>query len=137
MISRDLTHDVGPDEAGLHPFVKIDKGDFVGRDAVLARRAAAESGERPYRWELTYLAVDTDVAEVHGSDAVYADGRPIGLVTTGAYGYTFDHGLAFAYLAPDYSEPGTELEVRVIGDVRPARVLGEPIYDPTGERLRM
>lgn len=136
MISRDLTHDVGPDEAGLHSFVKVDKGDFVGRDALLARRAAAESGERPYRWQLTYLAVDTDVAEVHGSDAVYADGRTVGLVTTGAYGYTVDQGLAFAYLAPDFAVAGTELEVRVVGDMRPARVLADPIYDPTSSRLR-
>jgi dimethylglycine dehydrogenase len=136
MVSRDLTHDVGPDEAGLHPFVKVDQGDFVGRDALIARRAAAESGERPYRWHLTYLAVDTDVADVHGSDAVYADGRPIGMVTTGAYGYTVDQGLAFAYLAPEHTAPGTELEVRVVGEFRPARVLGQPIYDPTSSRLR-
>jgi dimethylglycine dehydrogenase len=140
MVSRDLTHDVGPDEAGLHPFVKIDhprKGDFVGRDALLARRAADASGERPYRWQLTYLAVDTDVSEVHGGDAVYHDGRPIGLVTTGAYGYTVDRGLAFAYLAPEHAAPGTELEVRVVGDMRSARVLADPAYDPTSSRLRM
>jgi dimethylglycine dehydrogenase len=140
MISRDLTHDVGPDEAGLQPFVKIDhpgKGDFVGREALVARRVTAESGERPYRWQLTYLAVDTDVADVHGSDAVYHHGRPIGLVTTGAHGYTVGHGLAFAYLAPEHATPGTELEVRVLGDFRPARVLAEPVYDPTSARLRM
>ncbi len=141
MISRDLTHDVGPDEAGLHPFVKADhpdKGEFVGRDALLARRAAAESGERPYRWQLTYLAVDTDVAEVHGSDAVYVEPgrRPVGLVTTGAYGYTVDQGLAFAYLAPEHATPGTELFVRVVGEFRPARVLAEPVYDPSSSRLR-
>ena len=84
MISRDLTHDVGPDEAGLHRFVKVDKGHFVGRDALLARRAQVESGERPYRWRLAYLAIDTDVADVHGSDGVYARGEPVGLITTGA-----------------------------------------------------
>ena len=139
-ISRDLTHDVGPDEADLGPFVKTDhpaKGDFVGRDALLARRAEAESGDRPYRWRLAYLAVDTEGADVHGSDAVYADGRPVGLVTTGAHGHTVGHGLAFAYLAPEHARPGTVLEVRVVGDLRPARVLGQPAYDPTGARLRM
>ncbi len=146
-ISRDLTHDVGPDEAGLEFFVKTDhprKGDFVGREALLARRAAAESGDHPYRWKLAYLAVDTDVADVHGSDAVYAvngngapAGRPIGLVTTGAYGYTVDQGLAFAYLAPEHTEPGTELSVRVIGEHRPARVLAEAVYDPSSSRLRL
>ena len=50
LTSRELTHDVNPDEAGLQRFVKIDKGDFVGRDALLARRGRAASGEEPYRW---------------------------------------------------------------------------------------
>ncbi len=135
-ISRDLTHDVNPDEAGLLPFIKIDKGDFVGRDALLARRARAESGEEPYRWKLAYLAVDTDVSEVHGSDAVYRDGQICGLITTGDYGHTVEQGLAFAYLSPADAEPGTELEVRVVGDLKPARVLAEAIYDPSNTRLK-
>ena len=137
MVTRDLTHDVNPDEAGLHRFVKVDKGDFVGRAALLARRARHESGEKPYRWKLTYLAVDTDVAEVHGSDGVYHDGTCIGMVTTGGYGYHLQQGFAFAYLRPEYAEPGTELQVRVVGDLKPARVLGEPAYDPRSERLRL
>jgi dimethylglycine dehydrogenase len=137
MISRDLTHDVTPDEAGLDRFVKVDKGDFVGRDALLRRRARARSGEDPYRWKLTYLAVDTDDADVHGSDAVYADGEVVGLVTTGGYGYHVGQGLAFAYIRPEHGRPGTRLEVRVVGDHRPARVLDEPIYDPSSSRLRM
>lgn len=137
MISRDLTHDVGPDEAGLHNFIKADKGEFVGRDALVARRSRADSGEEPWRWRLAYLAVDTDVAEVHGSDGVYTtDGRCIGMVTTGNYGHTVGHGLAFAYLAPEHTVPGTELNIRVVGDLKAARVLGEPIYDPTSARLR-
>ena len=138
-ISRDLTHDVNPDEAGLDRFVKTDhegKGDFVGRDALLARRGRAESGQEPYRWKLAYLAVDTDVSDVHGSDGVYRDGRCIGMITTGAHGHHVDQGLAFAYLRPEHAEPGTELEVRVVGEFRPARVLGQPIYDPASDRLR-
>lgn len=137
MISRDLTHDVGPDEAGLQRFVKVDKGHFVGRDALLTRRAQAESGERPYRWNLAYLAIDTDDADVHGSDGVYAGSEPIGLITTGAYGHHTQQGLAFAYLAPEHCHPGTELEVRVVGELRPAHVLDKPIYDPQSARLRM
>ena len=136
MVSRDLTHDVGPDEAGLHRFVKLDKGPFVGRDALATRREQAQTGQHPYRWKLAYLAIDTDDADVHGSDGVYADGEPVGLITTGAYGHTVGQGLGFAYLAPEHGEPGTELQVRVVGEFRPARVLSEPIYDPTSARLR-
>jgi len=136
LTSRELTHDVNPDEAGLHRFVKIDKGDFVGRDALLARRAGAASGEEPYRWRLAYLAVEADDADVHAADGVYAGGRAVGLVTSGAYGFHTGQSLAFAYLAPAHAEPGTALEVRVVGDLRPARVLDEAVQDPANARLR-
>ncbi len=137
MISRDLTHDVGPDEAGLHRFVKADKGPFVGRDALLDRRAQVESGERPYRWKLAYLAIDSDDADVHSSDGIYCNGEPVGLITSGAYGHYTKQGLGFAYLAPEKAAVGTELEVRIVGELRPARVLDKPIYDPNSARLRM
>jgi dimethylglycine dehydrogenase len=140
MISRDLTHDVGPDEAGLHAFVKADdpnKPDFVGRDALIARRGQAASGQHPYRWKLAYLAVDSDNADVHGSDAVYADGQAVGLVTTGAYGHTVRQGLAFAYLSTRHAVPGQQLEVRINGDMHSATVIEQAIYDPTSTRLRM
>ncbi len=137
MISRDLTHDVGPDEAGLQRFVKVDKGDFVGRGALLERRRQATSGQRPYRWQLAYLAIDTDDADVHSSDGVYAGGEPVGLITTGAHGHHVGQGLGFAYLAPERAAAGTELEVRVVGEPCEARVLDKPVYDPTSARLRM
>ena len=134
--SRELTHDVNPDEAGLQRFVKVDKGDFVGRDALLARRARAASGEEPYRWRLAYLAVEAEHADVHAADGVYADGRAVGLATSGAYGFHCRQSLAFAYLAPEHAAPGTELEVRVVGELCRARVLGEAVHDPTNARLR-
>ncbi len=136
LTSRELTHDVNPDEAGLQRFVKPDKGDFVGRDALLARRQRATGGKKPYRWQLAYLSVDTDDADVHAADGVYADGRCVGLVTSGAYGFWTGQGLAFAYLSPENAKPGTALEVRVVGEMRPARVLNQALYDPTNARLR-
>ena len=54
--------------------MKIDKGKFVGRDALIARRVSAQSGEKPYQWKLAYLGVDADVADVHSGDGSYADG---------------------------------------------------------------
>ena len=116
--------------------MKTGKGDFVGRDALLARRARADSGEEPYRWRLAYLAVEADHADVHAADGVYADGRAVGLVTSGAYGFHCRRSLAFAYLAPGHAEPGTILQVRVVGELCPARVLGEAVHDPTNTRLR-
>ena len=137
MTSRELTHDVGPDEAGIGRFIKVEKPDFVGRDALCKRREQATAGSRPYRWQLAYLAIASHDADVHGGDGVYACGEPVGLITSGAYGHHVEQGLGFAYLSPADATPGTELEVRVIGDLRPARVLAAPIYDPENTRLHM
>ena len=123
--------------AGLQRFVKVDKGNFVGRDALLKRRKQVETTKHRYRWQLAYLAIDTDEADVHSSDGVYAGGKPVGLITTGAYGHHVEQGLGFAYLAPEKVLAGTELEVRVVGELRRARVLDKPIYDPSSARLRM
>ncbi len=129
-ISRDMTHDVDPVEAGVGMFVKRDKGDFVGREALLERDA------RPRKWASAYLQVDCDVAECTGGEGVFRDGRPVGLTSSGGHGYTTDAVYAFAFVSPDDAEPGTELEVMVFGDLYPARVLGEAAYDPANERLR-
>ncbi len=130
-ISRDMSHDVDPVEAGVGAFVRREKGDFVGREALLAR------DERPRRWASAYLAVDVDVAECIGGEGVFRDGRPVGLTSSGGHGYTADQVYAFAFVSPEDAVPGTELEVMVFGDLYPARVLGEAAYDPANERLRM
>jgi dimethylglycine dehydrogenase len=57
-------------------------------------------------------------------------------VTSGAYGHHVGASLALAYLDRDVAEAGTEVTVAVLGEHRAARVLPEPPYDPTGERLR-
>ena len=108
----------------------------MGRDALLARRDRAASGEEPYRWRLAHLAVDSDDADVHAADGVYAGGQAVGLATSGAYGFHTGQSLAFAYMAPEHAGPGTALEVRVVGDLRPAVVLDEAVHDPTNARLR-
>ena len=135
-VSADLTHDVGPDDAGLGRFVRADKGDFTGRDAVVARRERVASGAERPRWSLAYLGVDTTIAEPLPSDAVLHRGEPVGLVTTAGYGYTVDSGLAFAYIDPAAAVPGTELEVMVLGEPVTARVLADAAYDPSNQALR-
>lgn len=137
LVSRDLTHDITPDETGLQRFIKVDKGDFVGRDALLQRRSQVVSGERPYRWRLAYLAIDADNADAHPSDCVYLDGQPAGLISSAAYGHHVKQSLAFAYLGSEHQVTNANLEVQIVGERRPARELHKPSYDPESARLRM
>jgi 4-methylaminobutanoate oxidase (formaldehyde-forming) len=130
--STDITPETGPDEAGLGFAVKPDKGEFRGREAVLAARA---NGGPPRR--LACLVLDDPRAIALGSEPVRtADGEISGRVTTGGFGYAVGASIAWAWLPRAATEPGTRLAVDIFGDWVGAEVRAEPLYDPRGERIR-
>ncbi len=113
----------------MERFVAFDKGDFIGRDALLRQR------ERGVEWALACLVVDAADADPHGYEPVLAGNESIGYVAAGGYGHTVEKTIALAYLPTAYVEPGTELEVKILGERRAARVVEAPLYDPKNERL--
>ena len=126
--SSDISPDDTPYEAGLGFAVKLDKGDFVGRDALLA---ATEPERR-----LCCLVLADPRSVALGSEPVRVDGRPAGRVTSGGYGYTVQRSIAYAYLPAEYSRPGQQVDVEIFGEWVGGEVTAEPLFDPTGERVR-
>jgi dimethylglycine dehydrogenase len=116
--------------AGLERFIAFDKGEFIGRGAALEERA------RGPQQRLVLLAVDSDDADVTGFEPVSAAGRRVGFVTSGAYGHHLRQSLALAYVDAAIAASPQALTVNVIGAARPARILAQPPYDPSGQRLR-
>ena len=129
--SSDITPDETPFEAGLGFAVKLDKGvEFIGREALVAARAAGP------RVRLRCLVLDDPRSVCLGNEPVRIDGRVVGRVTSGGYGFAVERSIAYAYLPPERSAIGTRGEVEVFGDWVGFEVAREPLYDPTGERLR-
>lgn len=124
----DVTSADTPFEAGLGFAVRMDKGDFIGRDALLA-------GHEPAR-QLVGLALDDPRAVALGSEPVRLEGRTIGRVTSGGYGYSVERSLAYAYVPSDVAHSTQRLEVVVFGRVIGAEVSTEAFYDPTNSRVR-
>jgi dimethylglycine dehydrogenase len=126
----DLSADWTPLEAGLARFVRLDKGDFIGRDALVAQRA------RGVERELACLVVDVGGADAHGYEPVY-DGsdEPIAYVSSGGFGHAVGASIALAYLPVAYTAPGTRLQVGILGERCGAVVASQPLYDPGNERL--
>jgi 4-methylaminobutanoate oxidase (formaldehyde-forming) len=124
----DITPDDTPYEAGLGFAVKLDKGDFVGRDALLA---AQEPDRR-----LACLVLSQPRAVALGSEPVRIDGELVGRVTSGGYGYTVERSIAYAYVPARHAEPGRPVEVEIFGEWVAGEVAPEPLFDPAGERLR-
>jgi dimethylglycine dehydrogenase len=127
----DLTTEYTPFMASLDRFVKLDKpGGFIGRDA-LRREAATGPRER-----FVPLLVDADDADAAAVSIVYQRDEPVGLVTSGGYGYRLKQSIALAYVRTDLAAPGTVLGVDILGTRRRAVVASEPLYDPQNLRLR-
>ena len=123
----DITPEVRPHEAGLDFAVKLDKGEFIGREAIAKPKS---SGER-----LRCLTLADPRAVALGSEPVRVSGALAGRVTSGGYGYTVEKSIAYAYL-PGELETGTEVDVEIFGERVAGRIAEEPLFDPQGERIR-
>ena len=127
----ELTNEITLVEADSCRFFCPGKGDFRGRDATLARQKQGPAGT-----QVVYLSVDSKDYDLHGGEAVYANGKPVGITTSGGYGHYTGQSLGFAYVDPACAKPGTHLQVYLIGKPYDAKVLDQPVWDPGAERSR-
>ncbi|MGP3978281.1 GcvT family protein [Streptomyces sp. 8N114] len=125
----DMTYEHDPYEAGVGFAVKMDKGDFIGRAALEGRAADV-------RRRLTCLTIDDPHSVVMGKEPVYDGDRPVGYVTSAAFGYTIGKGIAYAWLPAELATTGRALTIGYFDQRIPAVVAEEPLFDPTMQRLR-
>ncbi|MGH3024428.1 MAG: GcvT family protein [Gaiellaceae bacterium] len=126
----DITPDENPYQAGLGFAVKLDKGDFLGREALLEA-----NGDPPER-RLACLVLDDPRSVALGSEPVRVGDRVVGRVTSGGFGYTVERSIAYAYLPAADVEPGQAVGVEIFGEWVGGAVAEEPLFDPAGERIR-
>ncbi|WP_322904648.1 glycine cleavage system aminomethyltransferase GcvT [Paenibacillus campi] len=121
LYGQELSADITPLEAGLGFFVKLDKGDFIGRD-VLAEQKQNGVPRKLVGIEL----LDRGIPRSHYP--VYRDGRQIGEVTTGTQSPTLKRNLGLALIEASSAELGTPLEVEIRGKQLKAEVVKAPFY---------
>jgi aminomethyltransferase len=108
-------------EADLGWIVKLEKGDFLGRD-VLARQKAEGLTRR-----LTGFETEGRAIARHGHGALHG-GAPVGAVTSGSYAPFLKKNIGLAYLPVALTEPGTRFEIEIRGRAEPAVVIPTPFY---------
>jgi aminomethyltransferase len=124
LYGNDIDHTTTPIEADLEWIVKLEKGDFSGRD-VLQR----EKSEGPRRKLVGFEMVDRGIAR-HGYPVV--DGsQEIGVVTSGTHSPTLKKAIGLAYLPLDKAAPGSDFAVLIRGRETRARVVPTPFYKRT------
>jgi glycine cleavage system aminomethyltransferase T len=138
---RDYGHDMDvthtPFEAGLSFIVDFEKpGGFIGKEALLKRRQAGGSKKRLVQ----FLLEDSEPLLYYG-EQIYRNGKRVGYVHSGAYGFTLGASVALSMIEDD--EPITsdyitngKFEIEVNGQCYPARASLRPMYDPKNERVK-
>jgi len=131
MVGTELSIEYSAFESAMDRFVKPDKGDFLGRDALMARRDIGNNNML-----VTLVVSDIDDADALGNNALLKDGEIIGRATGGGFGFRIDRSLALGMVWPELAEPGCELEIEILGKNYLATVVPDSPFDPKNERLR-
>jgi dimethylglycine dehydrogenase len=131
MVGTELSIEYSAYESAMDRFIKPDKGDFLGRDALLASKEAGLNNLL-----VTLEVADVDDADALGNNALSKDGAIIGRATGGGFGFRVDKSLALGMVRPDYATPGTRLEIEILGRNYLATVIPDSPFDPKNEKLR-
>ncbi|SNT27820.1 GcvT family protein [Tropicimonas sediminicola] len=126
----ELITEFDPFETGLSRFVKRDKGDFVGKAALLERHS-----EGPRR-KLVTLKIYASDAPAHPGASLMHGGRVVGTITSAAYGHRVGLNLALAFVEPEYAAIGSVTQADLCGRLVAAEVIPSSPYDPTSGRMR-
>ncbi|CAN5384800.1 FAD-dependent oxidoreductase [soil metagenome] len=131
LIPRELSVEYSAYESGLARFIGSKKAAFVGRDALLARKADGEGNT------LVTLEVHcvTD-ADARGAEPILLGDELVGRATSGGYGWRTGKSLALAMIRPDLAVPGAEFEIVILGQRHRATLIEDSPFDPATDRLR-
>jgi len=130
--SAEIGPDYTPFEAGLGFAVKLDKGDFLGREALLKQK------QDGLKRKLCCLTLADNRVIALGKEPIHPAGKTdiISWVAGGGFGYSVNESIAFAYLPVAYAKSGTRMEIECFGEIVGAEVKQMPLWDPKGERIR-
>ena len=127
----ELIYERNPLEAGLERFVRMEKPEFIGRDAL------EKESRRADRQRLVVMEVNCDHAPAHTGDPVYLCGQQVGTVTSGGYGHRVQRNIAYAYIdASALKDDTSSMEVGILGERHCAALTAQCMFDPQNLRVR-
>jgi dimethylglycine dehydrogenase len=132
MWGSDLTPDYTPFEAGLDRFVRLNKGPFIGKEALEAQKAKGV----PHRF-VTFEVHDVSDADPLGNEPLFdPKGNLVGRATAGYYGHALGKSLGLGYIEPEFATVGSSIAIEILGERKRATVLIDSPYDPDNRDLK-
>ncbi len=124
LYGNDISEDISPLEAGADWVVNIEKGEFIGRSALLSQRTQGLA-RRLVGFELLEKAVPRHGFAILSSES---PGQVVGEVTSGNLSPFLQKGIGLGYISLRYAEPGTRIQIDIRGKAVPAQVVKPPFY---------
>ena len=126
----EVSPDYSPYDAGIGFAVSLDKGPFVGRDALMRIKKNGPA------WKLCLFTLDADRPMLlHGGETITCRGKVVGVVSSGGFGHTVGKTIAMGYLSAEDSQTADGYAVEVFGESFPATRLAKAPYDPERRRI--
>lgn len=131
LIPREMSIEYAVLESGCDRFVRLNKDDFIGKDALLAWK------EKGFANQFVTMEVhDVDDADARGSEPIYRNGELVGRATSGGFGWRVNKSIALAMVRPDLAADGTEFEIKILDKMYKATIVPESPFDPENKALR-
>ena len=127
---NELSTEYNPYQSGIGFTVKLDKKDFIGKQALI------EHNRTGIKTVLSCITLDKQGAVVMGKEPIIFENKCIGFVTSSSYGYSVDKGIVYGYIPVEYAYEGSKVNILYFGKHYKATVSKEPLFDPKILRLK-
>ena len=131
LVGTEMSIEYAAYESGLDRFVHLNKGNFIGRDALVKWQQDGFENSM-----VTLEVFDVDDADALGNNAIYSDDIVIGRATGGNYGFRVKKSLVIAMVKPKFSKIGTELQMDILDKKHKVVVIEDSPYDSMNEKIR-
>ncbi|KMK66563.1 FAD-dependent oxidoreductase [Puniceibacterium sp. IMCC21224] len=128
---REFSPDYTAAETGLDRFISFRKNvDFIGRSTAEAER------EVPPARQLVAFELDADDTDVNAYEPIWIDDKVQGFCTSGGYSHYANKSIALGLIPRALAHDGLQAEIEILGKMRPAVLLTQPLFDADGARMR-
>ena len=122
----DFRPDFTAKESGLDIFIDWNK-DFIGKESAKMDKS---------KLKLTSLIIETDDIDVTNNEAVVKNGKSIGYITSGGFAHYVNKSIAYSYLDEENLKTNERIQVEINGEFYNCSIIKEPLYDPSGMKMR-
>ena len=126
----DLNAENSALEANLHRFIKLNKGEFTGRQTLV------EQQEKGVPNKFCTIEIEANDADSFGNEPIIIEGKVVGRGTSGGYGHFIRKSLMLGYIKSEHASIGQECQVRLLDKLLPAKIIAESPYDPENIALK-